>query len=62
MTLFDTIVQMYVHSLMVKYSLVERHMVIPYNTIEGKYCSEREFILYVTFLVLFYLNNYSEES
>ena len=47
---------------MVKYSLVERRMVIPYNNIEEKYCSGSEFILYVNFIALIYLKHYYEES
>ena len=39
-----------------KYSLVERCMVIPYNTIEGKYCSGRGFMLYANFLIIIHLN------
>ena len=46
---------------MVKYSFIERHMVIPYNTIEGKYRSDGEFILSITFLVLIYLKDYQED-
>ena len=30
-------------------------MVIPYNNIEEKYCSDREFILYVNFPLLIYI-------
>ena len=41
-----------------KYSLVEICMIIPYDTIEGQYLSDRKFILSVTFIVLIYLKDY----
>ena len=41
-----------------KYSLVEHGMVILYYNIEGKYRIDREFILYVIFIVLIYLKYY----
>ena len=44
------------------YSIVERRVVIPYDTIEEQYCSDRKCILSVTFLVLIYPKYYQEES
>ena len=41
-----------------KYSLVELRMVIPYDTIEGKYRSDGKIILSVNFLVIVYLKYY----
>ena len=38
-----------------KYSLLERSMLLPYNTIEGQYYIDGEFVLYVTFIVLVYI-------
>ena len=57
-TFYDIIVKIYGHSLMGKNSLVERIMIIPHDTIEGRYCSDGEFILSATFLVLVCLKDY----
>ena len=47
---------------MVNYSIIELSIVIPCDTIEGKYLSDRKYILSVTFIVLIYLKYYQEES
>ena len=43
---------------MENYSPVERRMVTMYDTIEGRYRIDRDFILSVTFLILLYLKDY----
>ena len=40
------------------YSPVECHMITPFDTIEGQYFSDGEFILSITFIVLVYLKEY----
>ena len=44
------------------YSIVERRVVISYDTIEEQYISDRKYILSVTFIVLIYLKDYQKES
>ena len=44
------------------YSLGERSTVILYDAIEGSIFSGREFILFVTSIIIIYLKDYYEEN